>query len=297
MIALGLLMFYYVELTTVQRDYFLARHGMLVDASPEAREYTEDNHILQNVRLVSSSGLVVKMRLLRPAGSDGLRLPVVLIVGGQRTGKHAVDLLYRPGNVAFAAIDYPYDGPQRMRGLWQATQAMIAVQQATIDTPPSLSLAVDWLVDRPWVDPQQIELVGISFGVPFAAVAGAIDKRISRVWLVQGGADNQAWVELNLRRKFANDFTRRWLAKLVLLFIYAESFDTLQWMREIAPRPIIVVSAHDDERVPRGSALADAADAQIAEIIWTEGRHLRRSRQDELQKLFDIFRARIGTRR
>ncbi|MDH3451107.1 MAG: hypothetical protein OEN20_01720 [Gammaproteobacteria bacterium] len=292
-VAVGLLALYYIELTTVQRDYFLQRHGTLEDVIPQAQEITADDHILQNVSLVSSSGLTVDLRLMRPVDSGERAHPTLLLIGGQRTGKRAVDLLERPGDLAFAAIDYPYDGPQRMPGFWQMAGALLDVQRATIDTPPAVWLAVDWLIGQPWVDPQRIELVGISFGVPFAAAAGAIDTRISRIWLIQGGADNTSWAEHNLREKIASDFGRRTVAKLVLLFIYAESFDTLRWMREIAPRPIIVVSARDDERVRSGSALADVTPAETAEIIWTEGRHIRGSRRDELQTLFDIFRDRL----
>ncbi len=284
---------YYVELTTVQRDYFRQRQGTLVDVRQEPPERTDDAHILQNVSLTSSSGLIVHVRLLRPLDDTRQRLPTLLLVGGHRTGKRAVDLLERPGNVAFAAIDYPYDGPRRTRGWWQKLRALDDVQQTTIDTPPAMLLAVEWLLDQPWVDPRRLELVGISFGVPFAAAAGALDPRISRVWLVQGGGDNTAWAEFNLRKQIGNDLIRRLATKLVLLFIYAESFDTLQWMREIAPRPIIVVSAREDERVPPGSALAELTPIDSAEIIWTEGRHVRRTRREELQILFDIFRARI----
>ena len=67
-------------------------------------------------------------------------------------------------------------------------------------------------------------------------------------------------------------------------------------MREISPRPIVVISARDDERVPRGFALADAENAQTAEIIWTEGRHIGRNRKEELQRLLDIFQAHVDPR-
>ncbi len=284
---------YYDELTTVQRDYFLERRGAVAEVSRQPQEPASGERVLQDVTLVSSSGLRVDMRVLRPAESPGDKLPTVLLVNGKRTGKYAVDLLDRPGNVAFAAIEYPYHGPPHVQGLWQTLAAVPAIQRAVLDTPPALMLAVQWLATQPWADPRQIELAGISLGVPFAAAAGAIEEQISRVWLVHGGASNLPWAELHLQSKIEQATIRRLIARLTLLLIYSASFDTLAWIEEIAPRPVIVVSARHDESVPQGFALADAADAGSADVIWTEGPHIRSSREQELQKLFDIFRSRV----
>ena len=41
---------------------------------------------------------------------------------------------------------------------------------------------------------------------------------------------------------------------------------------------------------------ASLGNAETAEIIWTEGRHIGRSRTEELQQLFDIFQAHVDPR-
>ena len=116
----GLLALYYIELATVQRDYFVERHGTLVDYVEHAAETSSDGRMYQNVSLTSSSGLTAELRVLRRGNSGNARLPLVLMMGGLRTGKTAVDLVADPGDVVFAAIDYPYNGPSKAKGLWQS---------------------------------------------------------------------------------------------------------------------------------------------------------------------------------
>jgi len=292
LVIVGLLALYYIELTTVQREFFDERRGALAGANEEQMEIS-GGRSYQDVTLSSTSGLTVELRVLRPTKSELSALPVVLMIGGQRTGRHAVDLVADPGNVVYAAIDYPYYGPKRTSGIWQAASAIPHVQRGALNTPPALTLALDWLVDQPWIDPARIELIGVSFGVPFAAVAGAMDQRVSRVWLVHGAADNLIWADYALRNRIESDSGRRGVAKLALLLSYGASFETREWMAEIAPRPIIVISSRNDERVPEGVALADFASNLATEIIWTEGRHVQPSRKDVLSELLDIVSARI----
>ena len=55
-------------------------------------------------------------------------------------------------------------------------------------------MALDWLLTLPWVDRERVELVGVRLDVPFAAVAGALDPRFRRVWLMQGGLRSSAQI-------------------------------------------------------------------------------------------------------
>lgn len=291
-IIVGLLALYYIELTTVQREFFDERRGSLVGVN-EGRMEVEGTLSYQDVTLSSTSGLTTELRVLRPTKSELSALPLVLMIGGQRTGRHAVDLVADPGDVVYAAIDYPYYGPKRTSGIWQTASAIPHVQRGALNTPPALTLALDWLVDQPWIDPARIELIGVSFGVPFAAVTGAIDQRVSRVWLVHGAADNLTWTDFALRKRIESDSGRRAVAKLALLLSYGASFETREWMAKIAPRPVIVISSRNDERVPKGVALADAASNLATEIIWTEGRHVQPNRKDVLSELLGIVSARI----
>ena len=284
---------YYLELTSDKSDYYAERHGTLIAAEAEPAEPDEKNRWFQDATLTSSSGLVVQLRVQLPPQRDGERVPVVLLLGGTRTGKLAVDLVRHKAPVAFAAIEYPYLGPNKIKGVRESLQAVPEIQRGVLDTPPALMLALDWLVQQPWADPARVELVGISLGVPFVAAAGANDERFSRVWFFHGGADNLAWTEFALRARVENEFVRWTAARVLLLLAYGNTLNTLESMDEIAPRPMIVVAARNDEFVPLAASLGSIADPGKAEVVWTEGPHVKPKRQDVLNELVRIMFARL----
>ena len=285
---------YVVELAIPKHDYFIERRGVLTDQ--DVIESSQDGVVSKRVRLESSSGLSVDMRVVRPKTAPGETLPVIVVMGGEGTGKDAVDLVGAPQGVAYVALDYPYEGDQELDAFWESLTAIPGIQQAFLDSPPAMSLAVDWAEQQSWFDPDDVELVGASLGVPFTAVAGALDSRFTRVWLLHGGAENVPWVMHVGRRYVENEFLRGLLARLALLLVYGNSFETLEWIPEIAPRPLVVVAARDDDFVPREAQqpFVDAAAAsEHIEVVWTEGRHIRPTRREELQQLLDIVLSRI----
>ena len=274
-------------------DYFLERTGTLVDA--EVLEEVREVDRSYTVRLESSTGLKVDMRVLRPEVDVTEKLPLVLVLGGQATGKDAIDLVGAADGIAFAAIDYPYDGSEDLDGFWKSIAAIPDVQRAFLDSPPAVSLAVTWLLKQDWVDPERVELAGVSLGVPFATAAGALDERFGRVWMLHGGGDNVSWVSHNARRHIDNDVLRHLTARTVLFIVHGRSFITERWIPEVAPRPVIIVAAKNDDYVPPEAQepLIEASRQEHVELIWTEGRHIGPNRGDELQQLLIIVRDRI----
>ena len=285
---------YWLELAIPKRDYFIERRGNLVSA--DVTEASSNGIVQKLVRLESSTGLRVNMRVVRPETAPGQTLPVIIVMGGEGTGKDAVDLVGAPQGVAYLALDYPYEGDQELDAFWESLAAIPGIQQAFLDSPPAMSLALDWALQQAWVDPDKVELVGASLGVPFTAVAGALDERFTRVWLLHGGAENVPWVKHVGRRYVENEFLRGLLARGALLLVYGNSFETLDWLPEIAPRPLVIVAARDDDFVPPEAQqpFVDAAAASdYIEIVWTEGRHIRPTRREELKQLLDIVLGRI----
>jgi len=295
-LALALLMvgLYWLELAVPKRDYFLERRGTLVRQDLLAA--SENGVVRQTVQLESSTGLQVDLRLLRPATAPGEMLPVIVVMGGEGTGKDAVDLVGDPQGVAYLALDYPYQGDQELDAFWVSIAAIPAIQQAFLDSPPAMSLAVDWAEQQAWFDADNVELVGASLGVPFTAVAGAIDERFTRVWLLHGGAENVPWVMHAGRRFIENHFLRGIVARGALLLVYGNSFRTMDWIPKIAPRPLVIVAARDDDFVPREAQepFIAAAESEYIELVWTEGQHIRPTRRNELQQLLDVVLSRVA---
>ncbi len=287
---------YYFELSSPKRDYFLTRPGELIRS--EVVESSSDGVVYESLELESSTGLTVEMRVMRPALVPRDGLPVLIVIGGHRTGKNAVDMVGAPNGVAYAAIDYPYEGSHRLNGASEILAAVPKIQQAFLDTPPSLALALDWLQHQSWVDAARVELVGVSLGVPFAAVAGALNDGFSRVWLIHGGAENVSWTAHAGRDEIENDTLRRLAARSLLLLAYGESFRTNEWIREIAPRPLVIVAARNDDFVPPESQapfIAAAEQSDTIELVWTDGLHVGDGRDDVLKQLLAIVLDRVGS--
>jgi dipeptidyl aminopeptidase/acylaminoacyl peptidase len=278
---------YYAHLSRVQREYFVNRRGEVVNVDFLESATRADGGMTSAIRLRSSSGLQVDMRLLLPPTAKNNKVPLMLLIGGHRTGKAAIDLIGDSKGIAFAAIDYPYHGPQSISGVWQAFKSIPTVQSALLDTPPSLMLAVDWLEGEAWFDRSRMELAGISLGVPFAAAAGALDQRFTRVWLIHGASDNNDWLMHASRDRIADHHVRKLAVDSLLKIAYGDSFNTVTWLQEISPRPVLVIAARDDERVPRHAMqyYVDANERGELTLEWTDGNHVDPGHQDLLTEL------------
>lgn len=270
-----------------QAAYFDARQGRLVDIQT-LESYSTNGQSSSFLRLVSDSGLAVSVRVIRRSGDDRA-LPVLVVLGGHRTGSDAVDLFGNVGDRAVVALDYPYDGPEKVKGVRQVLATLPLARRAFLDTPPAVSLTLDWLSAQPWADQDQVVIIGASLGVPFAALAAARDDRIDGAMLVHGAADNQRWLETQVARRNANRLLVRPLATLIHWLAYAPTFDTARNVGLISPRPVLVIGATDDERTPAGEteALYEAA-GEPRRLRWTRGQHIEPDRHEIIAELLEI---------
>jgi hypothetical protein len=276
-----------------RHETFIERRGTSFIVETEAVRQEPGGFTSQAISLTSDSGLRVNARVLRP-GLEHPPLPVMVLLGGHRTGRDAIDLVGHPGQAVMVALDYPYHGTAAIRFPGSFFRGLGDIQQALLDTPPAASLVLDWLATQPWADTRRAELVGVSLGTPFVAVAGALDARFDRVWFIHGGAGNRGWIEHNLQNRIPQDWLRPLVASLAHLLAHGSSFDTEYWIARIAPRPVVVVGARDDERLPEAKVmkLYDAAGAP-KELVWTEGGHVDPRRPELVRALLDIVRARL----
>lgn len=267
-------------------NYFDERQGTLSSVSvPERSVFGEQTS--QLVELQSDSGLRATARVIRDA-ADGPR-PVLLVLAGHRTGSDAVDLFGDVGNLAVVALDYPYEGPEKVRGLGQIMRTLPLARKAFIDTPPAASLVLDWLADQPWADQDEIVIVGASLGVPFAALIAARDPRIDGAMLVHGAADNEAWLEAQVARRNEIRILHRPLARLIHWLAYGPTFDSAANVARISPRPVLIIGATNDERTPPGQTEAlYAAAGEPKKLRWTEGQHVQPNRSDIIDALLRI---------
>ncbi|HSD70598.1 MAG TPA: hypothetical protein VLB07_13660, partial [Woeseiaceae bacterium] len=271
-------------------DHFLACRGASADSAAMESVSREDGRTISEILLTASCGPPVRLRLLLPDEAETQKVGLLLLIGGHRTGRNAVDLIGDPAGIAYAAIDYPYRGSHSLSGASQIIRAIPAIQDALLDTPPALMLAMDWISRQPWFDAGHAELAGISLGVPLAAVAGALDDRFTRVWLIHGATNNYDWVMHAAENRVRNRVLRDLSVRASLLLAYGNSFRTADWLREIAPRPVVIIAARDDERMPQGATAAyrTASESEHVSLMWTQGKHIEPGREYELQQLVDL---------
>ena len=286
------------------RPHIEQRRSRLVSATTEAAPSgaspaveVDTLHRVEYVRLRAASGLDVELAIKWPRDAaarcvSGEARPAVILLGGHRTGRNAVHLVHDTRGTVVVALSYPFAGNHRVKGL-AIVREVPAIRTAVLDTPAALMLAVDYLVAQPCVDPTRIETVGVSLGAPFAVIAGAMDRRIARVWAVHGAGGIYAPLEFNLRRQLGSRAGSVPLAAFGAVLLSGERLAPERWAPAIAPRPLVMINALDDERIPRHSVerLYRSA-AEPKEMIWMPGAHVR-SEAEAVRPLIDLVLTRI----
>ncbi|MEW5919007.1 MAG: hypothetical protein AB1762_21565, partial [Gemmatimonadota bacterium] len=212
-------------------------------------------------------------------------------LGGQRAGKEAALLFPDTRGTVVAAIEYPYHGAPNPKGLKVVGQVP-AIRRAILDTPPAILLALDYLLRESDVDTTRVEIIGASFGAPFGAIAAALDRRVTRLWLLHGAADPYRLLEHSLERYIAVAPLRSAAAYVANVLIAGPRLDPARWVPEVSPRPVIMINALEDERIPRPLVEQLFASArEPKEQHWLPGQHMQRNRRQILTALVDTVMA------
>lgn len=260
---------------------FSARRGLLDDVRVDSAT-VDSGHVIQPVRVASTSGLAVEMLVKRPVGEG--RRPLVLILGGHNTGRDAARLIPDTRGRVVVALNYPYDGPHRIKGL-AALRWAPDIRRALLDTPPAIQLALDWLVQQPWVDSTRIDGVGASLGTPLMTVAAALDPRITRLWSVHGAGDTRTLLEHNARKAVPEPL-RPLAGHLANVLVAGPYLTPEKWVARVAPRPFVMINATEDERLPRAAIdTLYAAARDPKHIVWLPGPHVQRNRPEVVRAL------------
>jgi fermentation-respiration switch protein FrsA (DUF1100 family) len=242
----------------------------------------EEGHYIEAVTVRSTSGVTVPMLVKRPLADSAA--PLVVVLGGHATGRDAARLIPDTRGRVVVALSYPYTGPHRMKGL-EIFKWAPDIRQALHDTPPAIQLALDWLLQQPWVDAREVHGVGASLGTPFMTVAAALDPRITHVWSVHGAGQSRALLAHNARESMPH-LLAPLAGALADVIISGPYLTPERWAARIAPRPFTMINATNDERLPRAAveALYDAAQ-QPKTLLWMPGQHVQPNRPEVVRAL------------
>ncbi len=292
----ALLVLFAVWLVRDPSAHFAERRGSIANVTREER-VESNGHAEELVALTSTSGLAVELALKTPLAAPPPRgRPLCVLLGGMETGRKALRFVPDTQGCLVVALSYPYAGPRKPKGL-AVLGAAADIRAAVRDTPPAVQLALDWLLTLPDVDPTRVELVGVSLGAPFVCIAGALDPRFGRVFALHGGGDVPAMLDAGLRRKIGFAPARWLVVRCAWIAAGGDAMAPERWIGLIAPRPVVVGGAEDDERVPRAcTELLFAAAGEPRELFWTSGGHIDTDRARIATDLVDRVLQRVSGR-
>ena len=276
-------------------DEFYQRKGLLESIEIE-REWQQGNSIFRHITLQSNSGLRVKMTTRFPRESTARGHPLVLILGGKRTGRDAIHQVSQQRPIVLAALSYPNLDNWILEGVKRYD--LRQYQQTERDTAPAVLLALDYLLAQPSVDEQQVELVGVSLGAFFVSMPAALDKRVTRTWLVHGAGEPEKVIAHRLQGRIESDVLRSLVAWASARLLAVESFRPENWLWRISPRKLVFINARDDEQLPLTSVEAlHRSASQPYEVIWTKGQHIDTGHAEVVQNLVNLIMDRVQTAR
>lgn len=234
----------------------------LIEDGPAERVYS--------LQFETAAGTPVSAYLRRPAtvGEERGTWGVVM-VAGRETGRRAAAIIPGPIDGLVLAVEYPGAIPEDIEPM-EMLDDLPSIRRTALRMPAILRGAAHYLAEHPEVDSTRIALVGVSFGVPFAAAAGR-DPVFRGVALHYGGAGLESIFRANLA--IENRFLRGLAAQLGAW--YFRELDPARHVGAISPTPLLLINGLYDELIPRESVLRLIAAAEPpVRHIWLPHGHL-----------------------
>jgi dienelactone hydrolase len=249
---------------------------------------------LYELSLAAPDGATMTAYLRRPAESPVAHGPGagdegggggtygIVLVAGRETGREAAAIVPPPITGFVLAVEYPGEIPDALE-LGALVRRLREIRTTARRMPGLVRGAGHYLATLPEVDRSRVALVGVSFGVPFAAPAGR-DTVFQGVALLYGGADLSLLFRTHLSIEGA--VPRRLAARgLATLF---RDLEPARHVGRIAPRPVLLINGTEDDWVPRESALRlRAAAREPVRHVWVRHGHLMPWHTDVMREMAD----------
>lgn len=269
---------------------FLSRKGNVTNIAV-TKTWREQDTRLSEITLTSDTDIYSEITIRLP-GRVSTPLPVAVLLGGHRTGRDAVHLVPQIPGVIILALSYPFR--EQAKGY---VSKLKKLQQAVLNTTPSMLLALDYLFKQPYVDKNRVELVGVSLGAFFITPPAVLDKRVKRVWLIHGAGNPGDILTHQAKDRFHFQPVRWIVGHSLATLIYSQHLAPEQWTSRMSPRPVMVINARNDKAFPSSSVDSlHQSLQQPYEIMWTEGMHITPGRQDVIKQLTELVFDRIVKR-
>jgi fermentation-respiration switch protein FrsA (DUF1100 family) len=218
-------------------------------------------------------------------------LPAIVLAAGRATGREAAAVIPGPVQAAILAVEYPEAIPSGT-GAPGMFRALPGLRRSARAMPGVLRSAGHLLAADPEVDAEQLVLVGVSFGVPFAAAAGR-DRVFRGVALHFGGGDLGMLLRANL--EVEPGLLRSAIARFGAW--YFRDLEPRRHVGHIAPTPLLVINGERDATIPVGAArrLVERAKPPY-HVVWLPHEHIHSRNLEALREVADSTFVHFGLR-
>lgn len=233
--------------------------------------------------LRSRSGDSLSGRLRLPKGEGPF--PAALLCVGIETGKEVIGMIEGQDSVALVAVDYPFEGELDFSG-WGVVGTTFRLRSMAFRTVPMLLTCLDWIFQQKSIDPRDVTVVSVSFGVFTGLPAAVLDWRVKQAVVVQAGGDLSAVIASNAERLGVPIPAQLagWLGGAILA-----PFEPNTYAPYLAPRPLLMINGEGDTMFPKESALALYEEARAPkELVWHTSKHVMPGERELIRELTNV---------
>lgn len=265
----------------------VAETDYLVEIPGGQRRYRE-------IVLSTGAGEPIRFTLSLPPEMPNVRLPVMVVLAGIKTGPRTLRNVPDPGPNVVLAFEYPL---AREIGERDSKIARLPLVRRGAHLVPGQMLAVlRWLEVQPWADSGRVSLLGYSLGAMFLPVvqrtAAAHGVALGPSVMAFGGADTYGLIRHNLH--IEPDWARAPAAWLIETLLYRLAPDRhLPYL----DGEFLIINGLHDERIPSEFARAlQALTPEPKTIVNLDAEHINPGDPELVARVVGISRAWLAER-
>lgn len=205
---------------------------------------------MERLEINGLAGERLPIRLIRPHGKDGEKVPCVIFLYGIGQNARFFDRIapiFAKAGFAMAMPEQYQCGERRKRGIGLVREAL-ALRERSSRLVPETRRVVDLLSETPGIDPRRIDLIGVSYGGMAGCAVVAFEPRLRSAVLVMAGGDLPRLLDSLVRkRKPESHFLAPAAAGLVAWLL--QPFEPLNYIGETSPRSLLFLDVENDEMI------------------------------------------------
>ncbi len=135
-----------------------------------------EERLLRDLTFAAEGAAPIRITVSLPAGAAVERLPVLVLLGGLKSGRGSLERMPALGRNAALAFEYPLSFEVQDKSA-SILGRLRTGYNAVLETPGQLAFVLGWLRSQPWADPARVSLLGYSLGAIFVPVVNHKAKR------------------------------------------------------------------------------------------------------------------------